>query len=34
MLVRLSTTVKRDRKEQDCRNRNLVKLLSKVGDEE
>jgi hypothetical protein len=34
MLVRLSTTVKRDRKEQDCRNRNLVKLLSKVEDDE
>ena len=32
MLVRLSTTVKRERKEQDCRNRQLVKILAKVGD--
>jgi hypothetical protein len=34
MLVRLSTTVKRERKEQDCRNRELIKTLSTVGDEE
>jgi hypothetical protein len=28
MLVRLSTPVKRERKEQDCLNRNLIKILS------
>ena len=34
MLVRLSTTVKRERKEQDCRNRELANILKQVGVEE